>query len=373
MESRKGGMSVRLLIVALALFCVACSSARNERVSESNPEPTVTFTLAPNRTPAPESFPSYLLFKVGELIRLTDNGGADVMKLSIYKSLSDVEAYCQNSNGATFDKPAKQLVKVISYQDISTAQGLSEWCNPVVHVAALDGSWSGWVPQIVTAPNLPIGTKLVVKNGGLNQPNIWETPDGNHASFRVSGGTTLRYLGFDDNPGDAEYHVQVRSGSSAGKSGWTDATFLQAENGDVITMYESPEAAKIGNTPGGAEAHASPQTESQSTSTPDEGAVAQKETTTLNRYIAHYNKSISANLYRSASVDDKSATFVVDADVWNAMSSQDQRLVFNNAVHAWGELYQLNHPDEGGIELPIQFQDLSGSTVKQDIIMVGRR
>ena len=250
--------------VTLALVCAACSNARDERESLANPR-----NAGPSFTAIPSSFPQYLLFKDGGLIRLTDNGGNDVMKVSIYKSLSDVEAYCQGGNGATFDKPAKRLVKVIFYQNISTAQGLSEWCNPVVSVAAPDGSWSGWVPRIVTAPNLPIGAKLVVENGGLDQPNIWETPDGNHTSFNVSGGTTLRYLGFDDNPSDTEYHVRVMSGPHKGKSGWTDATFLRAENGDVIAMYESPEAAKKGNTPGGGEADTSSATESQPTPTPE--------------------------------------------------------------------------------------------------------
>lgn len=364
------GMVLVVIAFTLLMAIVANMRASHDKTTAPLATSTGIVQISPVPSGTSENFPPYLLLKIGGLARLTDNGGSDVMKISIYKSLSDVQAYCIGDTGATFNEPAKSLVKILGFQRIASEPGSSGICNPVLHVGAPDGSWSGWVPQVVVEPNLPVGVKLVVEKGtASNQIDIYETPDGNHGSFKVSDGTVLKYLGFDDTPGETDYHIQIMSGASSGKTGWVDTLLIRSENGDSIALYESPETAKQENVPGGSGAYAS--LEASPTPTPGEATIAERETNRLSDYIANYNKSLSLELYSSASVDDTSATFVVDADVWNAMSGQDQRLVFNNAVHAWGELFQINHPDRSSVELPIHFQDLSGQTVKQDVIMIG--
>jgi len=277
MDTRKRSQVVVLSIVICAIAVVGYMSVISKtRTSQDVPSvPPIVARSKKSHATALKPLSVSLLLKIGGLARITKNDVGDKTKLSIYRTIDDVASYCQGSPGSTFDKPAKTVVRVLTYEHVWTQKGMGAVCNPVVQVAAVDGSWFGWIPSIAIRPNLAPGTRLMLGQVG-SSTKIYARPDGSHSSFKVSGRTVLDLIEYNDTPGKAEFHVRVISGAAAGKTGWVfDDGEVHAENGYRLGLYESVRIASAENTVGGPGAYSDLENQPSEPPTADEDAVAQ--------------------------------------------------------------------------------------------------
>ena len=72
-----------------------------------------------------------------------DDGSSDPSHAMVFKSLALVEAFCSNNDYTFLRVPAQAKVKILQERRVSDGQSCAG--QPMVEIAAADGSWTAWV------------------------------------------------------------------------------------------------------------------------------------------------------------------------------------------------------------------------------------
>ena len=137
-----------LFIVVAAHLPATTSTSDAAATNGSTDAPTDVSSDAP-----PVSLPSVALSAlppIGAIVRLNENdavanddGSSDPSHAMVFKTLAEVEAFCGNNDYTFLRVPAQAKVKILEEHRVSETQSCVG--QPMVKIAATDGSWTAWV------------------------------------------------------------------------------------------------------------------------------------------------------------------------------------------------------------------------------------
>lgn len=187
--------------------------------AEADSPGTVVHTPEPQAT----GTPSWLILRKG-LVLYTGYDGGDSKTDTLCATPQDYHAYVGGDSSAKCSVHGPGIpIHVVEIRNDYETDGKTNM--PLVHVAANDGSFSGWSDSIIgIQPRIPAGTVLVTE---LHPPSdvkarIWHGRDDDYnAGTDLATGTRIQILRDDPSePYSSTLYVKVLTGAHAGARGW---------------------------------------------------------------------------------------------------------------------------------------------------------